>query len=300
MISEATYRLIQGYFDCENLGERALRGVAEPVVVYRVLSESDAQSRLDIARVRGLTPLVGRHSELQLLIDRWHQAKSGEGQVVLLNALPGLGKSRMVYALRAHLVDEAYTHIECRSSPYFANSALYPIIDMLQRTLRFQADDTSEQKLEKLIDNLRHYRLPLEETVPLFGALLSLPVPEDRYPPLNLSPQRQRQKTLENIVAITLELAERQPVLFILEDAHWQDASTHELLDLLIDQTSTASLLILISYRPEFQPTWGNRSDLTQITLNRLSRSQIESIAMQVAGGKVLPLKCCSNDGANV
>jgi hypothetical protein len=129
VISTATYRLIQGYFDCESLGEHALRGVAEPIAVYRVLGESGAQGRLDILSMRGLTPLIGRTSELQLLIDRWHQAKSGEGQVVLLNAEPGLGKSRMVQALREHLADEAYTRLECRSSPYFTNSALYPIID---------------------------------------------------------------------------------------------------------------------------------------------------------------------------
>jgi predicted ATPase len=211
------------------------------------------------------------------------------GKSWVLSGEAGIGKSRLIKVLKDHIADEPHTKLECRSSPYFTNSALYPIIDMVQRTLRFQVDDTPETRLEKLVHNLSQYRLPLEETVPLFASLLSLPVPEDQYPPLTLSPQRQRQKTLEAIVAITLELSEQQPVLFILEDGHWLDASTQELLGFLIDQVPTSPILVLITYRPEFQPTWGNRSYLTQVTLNRLSRSQVESIATQVAGGKTLP-----------
>jgi hypothetical protein len=218
IISDATYRLIEGYFDCETLGEHDLRGVVQPIVVYRVLRESGVQSRLDIASTRGLTPLVGREQDSGLLLERWEQVKDGQGQVVLLSGEAGIGKSRLVQVLKDHLVDEPHTRLECRSSPYFTNSALYPIIDMMQTTLRFQSDDTPEQKLEKLEQNLGQYRLPLEESVPLFSALLSLPVPEDQYPPLNLTPQRQRQKTLETILAIILELSERQPLLFILED----------------------------------------------------------------------------------
>jgi tetratricopeptide (TPR) repeat protein len=155
--------------------------------------------------------------------------------------------------------------------------------------LRFQTDDTPEQKLEKLTQNLSQYRFPLDESAPLFGALLSLPVPEDRYPQLNLSPQRQRQKTLEAIVAIILELSEQQPVLFILEDLHWTDPTTLELLELLIDQTPTASTCVLVTCRSEFQPLWSHRSFLTEMTVHRLSRDQIERMAEQVAGEKRLP-----------
>jgi hypothetical protein len=221
IISDATYRLIQGYFDCEALGEHDLRGISQPIVVYRVLQESGVQSRLDIASLRGLTPLVGRESECALLFEGWEQVKDGNGQVILLSGEAGIGKSRLVQVLKDHIADEPHTRLECRSSPYFTNSALYPMTDFLQRTLRFQANDTSEQKLEKLIQNLSHYRLPLEESVPLFSTLLSLPLPEDPYPPLNLTPQRQRQKTLEAILAIILELSERQPVLFILSSSRF-------------------------------------------------------------------------------
>jgi predicted ATPase len=161
--------------------------------------------------------------------------------------------------------------------------------DFLQRTLRFQANDTSEQKLEKLIQNLSHYRLPLEESVPLFSTLLSLPLPEDPYPPLNLTPQRQRQKTLEAILAIILELSERQPVLFILEDLHWSDPTTLEFIELLIDQIPTASIDALLTCRPEFQPSWSHRSYLAEVMVNRLSQPQIARMAEQVVGAKHLP-----------
>jgi TOMM system kinase/cyclase fusion protein len=289
VISHATYRLIEGYFECDPLGERALRGVADPVSVYRVLGASGVQGRLEIAHTRGLTPLVGRESEVTLLLELWDQVQSGQGQVVLLSGESGIGKSRLVQVLKDHVADESYSRLECRSSPYFTNSALYPIIDMVQRTLRFQVDDTPETKLDKLEQNLSQYRLSTNETVPLFGALLSLPVPEDKYPPLNLSPQRQRQKTFEAIVSMVLELAEQQPVLFILEDLHWTDPTTLEFIDLLIDQTPTTSVCILLTCRPEFQPSWSYRSYLTEMTINRLSHNQVEQMAQQVADGKRLP-----------
>jgi predicted ATPase len=145
--------------------------------------------------------------------------------------------------------------------------------------------------LDKLEQNLSQYRLPLAEMVPLFGALLSLPVPKDRYPPLILSPQCQRQKTLEAIVAIILELAERQPVFFILEDLHWADPTTLELADLLIDQTPTTFICVLLTCRPEFQPSWSHRSYLTEMMVSRLPPSQIEQLATQVAVGKALPIE---------
>src|SRR5206468_1989640 len=136
---------------------------------------------------------------------------------------------------------------------------------------------------------LRQYRLPLEDTVPLFAPLLALPLPENRYPPLNVSPQRQRQMTLETIVAIFLELAERQPVLFILEDLHWTDPTSLELLNLVLDQTPTASMLVLLTCRPQFQPSWHHRSYITEMTLNHLSHAQVEQIVTGVTQGKPFP-----------
>src|SRR5262249_43442940 len=221
---------------------------------YRVLQESGARGRLDVAVTRGLTPLVGREQEVGLLVERWEQVKAGHGHVVLLTGDAGIGKSRLVQMLKEHVANEPHIRWECRSSEYYQNTPLFPLTDLFQRLLRFQAEDTPNEKLAKLEQTLSQYRLPLEESVPLFAPVLSVPLPEHHYPPLNLSPQRQRQKRLETIVAVLLELAERQPVLFIVEDLHWTDPTTLELLNLLIDQTPTASLLVLLTCRPHFQP----------------------------------------------
>ena len=163
--------------------------------------------------------------------------------MVLLSGDAGIGKSRLVQMLKDHVANQSHTRWECRSSSYFENTALFPVTDLFQRLLQFQAEETPDEKLGKLEQMLSQYRRPLEDSVPLFAPLLSLPLPENRYPLLNLSPQRQRQKTLETMVAILQELAEHQPVLFIVEDLHWTDPTTLELLNLLIDQTPTASML---------------------------------------------------------
>jgi class 3 adenylate cyclase/predicted ATPase len=289
VVSHATYRLIQGYFECQDLGAQTLRGVSESVHVYRVLHESGARGRLDVAATRGLTPLVGREQEVGLLLERWEQTKAGQGHVVLLTGDAGIGKSRLVQVLKDHVANEPSVRWECRSLPYYQNTALYPIVDLLQRTLRWQSHHTPEEKLTTLAQALSQYRLPVEESVPLFAPLLSLPLPADHYPPLNLSPQRRRQKTLETIIAILLELAEHQPVLFIVEDLHWTDPTTLELLNLVIDQTPTASLLTLLTCRPHFQPTWSHRSYLTEITVNRLSHTQVEQIVNRITDSKTFP-----------
>jgi class 3 adenylate cyclase/predicted ATPase len=288
-ISEVTSRLVQGYFDCQDLGTQTLRGVVEPLNVYRVLRESGAHSRLDIVSARGLTPLVGREQEVGLLLERWEQVKAGHGHVVLLTGDAGIGKSRLVQMLKDHVTHEPHVRWECRSAEYAQNSALYPVIDLFQRILRFEAHETPDTRVEKLEHALSPYRLPLEETVPLFTPLLALSIPEDRYPPLALSPQRQRQKTLETIVAILLELAERQPVLFILEDLHWTDPTTLDLIGLLLDQTPTASLCVLLTCRPHFQPAWHHRSYLSEITVNRLSHAHVEQIVTRMTDGKPFP-----------
>jgi class 3 adenylate cyclase len=213
VVSSATYHLIQGYFVGQDLDEQTLRGVAEPITVYQILRESCATSRLDVAQPRGLTPLVGREQEVGLLLARWEQVKAGHGQVVLLTGDAGIGKSRLVQMLKEHVANEPHVRWECRSSEYHQNTALFPLTDLLQRLFQFHAEDTSDQKLGKLEQALSQYRLPLEESVPLFAPLLSLPLPEDRYAPLALSPQRQFQKILEALVAILLEQAERHPVM---------------------------------------------------------------------------------------
>jgi len=224
-----------------------------------------------------------------LLLERWEQVKSGQGQVVLLSGDAGIGKSRLVQMLKEYVAQEPHTRWECRSSPYFENTALFPVTDLFQRLLQFQDGDTSGEKLGKLEQTLSQYRLPLEESVPLLALLFSLPLSEDRYPPLALSPQRQRQKTLETILALLLEQSGQQPVLFIVEDLHWTDPSTLEFLALLINQSPTMSMLTLLTCRPTFQPRWRHKSYLSEVTVHRLSHTQVEQIVAGITDGKTFP-----------
>jgi len=287
VISEATFRLVQGYFVCQNVGTHALKGVAQPLLMYRVLHESGTQTRLDVAATRGLTPLVGRRKEVALLLDLWGQVKKGRSQVVELSGEAGIGKSRLVQVVKDYVADEPHTRWECRCSPYYQHTAWYPLIDLFHRTLHWQADDTPDDKLEKLEHALCQYSLALGESVPLLANLLSLPLPEERYPPLVLSPQRHRQKTLEAILAMLLELAEQQPVLLIMEDLHWVDPSTLEFLSLVVDQARTTSLCTLLTYRSEFQAPWGH-AHVTSLVLPRLPSTQVEVMVDCMTGGKLL------------
>jgi class 3 adenylate cyclase len=256
VISAATHRLIQGFFHCRDLGPHTLKGIPTPVPVYRVIEESGAQSRLEVASTTGLTPLVGREQEVGLLLEHWAQAKAGRGQVVLLNGEAGIGKSRLVQTLKERLAGEPYTRLECRCSAYHRNSPLYPIIDLYQRALQFSREDSSSAKLGKLEKALAQLPLSLSEMVPPLASLLSLPLGE-RYLPLTLTPQQQKQKTLEALLAVQMALTAQQPVLFVLEDIHWLDPSTLELLGLLVDQAATRRLFTLLTCRPIFRPCWG-------------------------------------------
>jgi predicted ATPase len=288
VVSAATFRLVQGRFSAESLATHMLKGVATPVQVYRIVGESGIPGRPDAAVTHGLSPLVGRELELTLLLERWAQVQEGLGQVVLLSGEPGIGKSRLVGVLKEHVADQPHTRLECHCSPYHQQSALYPVIDLLQRVLAFAGEDTSDAKVQKLEVALSRVQIDLRGTVPLFSALLSLPLPE-RYVPLALTPQRQRQRTLETLLAIILELAAQHPLLFIVEDLHWIDPSTLEFLTLLVDQVPTARIFALLTYRPEFVASWGTRARLTRITLNRLPRRLVENLVERIAGDKALP-----------
>jgi TOMM system kinase/cyclase fusion protein len=289
-ISHATFRLVRGYVTYQDLGAHLLKGLVAPFQVYRILGESDAQSRLDVAGAIGFTPLVGRDAEVTLLLERWAHSQDGTGQVVLLRGEAGIGKSRLVEMLRERVASEGATRRVFRCSPDHQNSALYPVIDHLQRFLHWQRDEAPETKFATLERVLQTSRLPLEDIVPLFAALLSVPLPE-RYPPLTLTPQRQRQKTQEALVAWLLEEAERQPVLAVWEDLHWADPSTLELLSLMLDQVPTARILTWLTCRPEFPPPWATQSQVTQVILHRLGRPQVERMLTSLTDGKALPPK---------
>jgi len=288
VVSPGTLQLIQGYFVCRALGVHILDNTAESLVIYQICQESEAQSRLDVARVAGLTPFVGREHEVGLLCERWTQSKSGRGQVVVLSGEAGIGKSRLVQALHEHISGEVYTRLEGRCSPYAQQSPLYPVIEQVQRWLQWRQDDTPQMKLRKLEEALLTAGCGLPEVVPLVATLCSLPLPE-RYPPLNLAPQRQKQQMLAAILTWLLQEAERQPVCLVLEDLHWVDPSTLELLHLLIDQVPLARLLVVLTCRPDFMPPWAMRSHVTHITVGRLTPTQSELMIAQVTGRKALP-----------
>ena len=291
VISAVTAQLVQRAFVLEALGTQALKGITAPMGVWRVVGPLETLREATTPAPEDVKPLVGRGEELGLIVRRWEQSKAGQGQVVLISGEAGIGKSALVETLRAHVRREGLTRVALRCSPYHTNSALYPVIAHVQQALRFERHDTAEEKLAKLEQALQTLSLPLHEVVPLMAALLAVPLPDGRYPPLHVTPLQQRQQTYDALVAWMLEEAERQPVLMVWEDLHWADPSTLELLGLFIDQAPTAPLLHLLTFRPEFVPPWPPRSHMTPLTLHRLERPQVEAMIARLADGKTLPVE---------
>jgi class 3 adenylate cyclase/predicted ATPase len=288
LISAATHDLVGDVFTCEALGAHALKGIAEPVQVWRVTGAREEEEE-EIEAAPTDFPLVGRDEEIGLLRRAWQQTKEeGHGQVVFICGEPGIGKTSLVNILRRAAREEGLTRITFRCSPYHTNSALYPVVEHWKRLLGWQPEDDAAARFTKLETVLARYRLPREESVPLFASLLSLPLGEG-YSRLDLTPQQLKQDTEDALVSLSLEEAERQPLLEVWEDVHWADASTLDVLGQLIDQAPTAPLLIILTYRPEFVPRWPARSHVMPLTLNRLERPQIEVLANRLAGGKALP-----------
>jgi class 3 adenylate cyclase/predicted ATPase len=288
VISRRTRRLVGGLFELVDLGTRALKGIAEPVRAWRVVSVSTAESRFAARQVAGLTPLVGREQELALLLDRWQQAQDGEGQVVLLSGEPGIGKSRLVLTLRERLRAKPHTALSHYCSPFHQTSALYPVIGLLERAAGFARDDAAEQKLDKLEALLAQTTEDVAGATPLIAALLAIPAGA-RYPPLTFSPQRQMERTLQALLDQLAGLAARQPVLVLWEDVHWSDPTSLELLGLTVARVQTLPALVIVTFRPAFTPPWRGQAHITALTLNRLSRKRGAAMVAEVTGGKALP-----------
>jgi class 3 adenylate cyclase/predicted ATPase len=290
-ISGATQRLVQGLFELRDLGARTVRGFAGPVTVYQVVEERPMRSRLELAAVTGLTTLVGRDHEVGLMLDRWERSREGAGQVLLLSGEPGIGKSRLAQVLRDRTGAEPHSSVECRCSPYYTNSALYPLIDLLQRLAGLDPEEVAERKLDKLEGFLEHRGFTLPGPAPLFASLLSIP-DGSRYGPLDLSPDEQRRQTLDALLEVLLRAEADLPAILVVEDLHWADPSTVELLGPLVDRVATARMLVLFTYRPEFTPPWPIRGYMTQLGVSRLTPTQAEVMVEQVAVGRLSTAVC--------
>jgi predicted ATPase len=293
LISAATQRLIEDQFECQPFGSHLVKGIDTPIAVYQVQSERQTIGQLEGKAT--LTPLVGREQEVGLLFDRWEQVKEGRGQVVLLSGEPGIGKSRLAYTLKEHVVNEGSLFFEARCSPYYQHSALYPLIEVFQRTLLLTRQDTDEEKVQKLERALVLYGM--QDTLPLFTALLSLPTPS-HYSPLNLTPQKQRERTLQALLQLLMAQAERQATVSVWEDLHWADPSSLEFLSLLIEQIPTSKLLLVLTFRPEFTPPWKPRSHISQLVLNRLGKRQVQEMVKRVVDQALLPSTSSGRTGS--
>ena len=289
VVSAATRAMLGDHFDLEDLGASELKGFAEPVLAWRVLSARDVESRFAATRTGNSAPLVGRQEEMGLLLRAWDGSSHGRGQVVLIQGEAGVGKSRLVEGLReAAGKDRIWVAIRC--SPFHTASAFHPIIEHLKRVFGWQPEDIAQQHLAKLEAGLAGFKtMPLSESVRLFADLMSVPLPEDRHPRLSMTAQQQRDATLDAIIAWLIETAERGPVLMAWEDLHWADPTTLEALGMLIEQAPTAAMLVVATYRPELTPPWPQRSHMIPITLNRLERPEVETMVGHLAGGRPLP-----------
>ena len=287
VIAESTRKLLGNLFELQDLGAKELKGIAEPVRAWAALRTSSAEGRFEALHASGLTALVGREEELELLLRRWSKAKSGEGQVVLLSGEAGIGKSRLTAALLERLADEPHTRLRYFCSPQHTDSALYPIISQMERAAGLAHDDTAQTKLDKL-DAVLAQTSTSKQDAALFADMLSLPN-DGRYPTLELTPEQRRQKTLEALISQVEALARQSPVLMILEDAHWTDPTSLEAFGRVVECIRRLPVLLIVTFRPDFDAPWIGRPHVTFMAINRLGERDIDAMIDGVVGNKLLP-----------
>jgi class 3 adenylate cyclase/predicted ATPase len=286
VIAETTRRLLGNLFELKDLGAKELKGVTEPVRAWLALRASTVESRFEALHPSGLTALVGREEETDLLLRRWSRAKSDEGQVVLISGEAGIGKSRLTAALLENLAPEPHRRLRYFCSPQHTDSAFYPIIGQMERVAGLLHDDTLQQKLDKLDALLAQTSTSIEDSA-LFAEMLSLPN-DGRYPTLELTPQQRRQKTLEALTAQMETLSRQQPVLMIFEDAHWADPTSLEAFGRAVDRIRTLKVLLLVTFRLDFDAPWVGRPYVTALIINRLAEHQAGAMIDRIIGNRLL------------
>ena len=287
VISDGTRRLLGHFFEFEDLGTRDLKGIAAPVQVWAVLRPTSSTNRFEALHRSGMTTLVGREEEYEVLRRRWSKAKEGEGQVVLLAGEAGIGKSHLTVALSERLKGERYIRVRCFCSPQHTNSALHPSIGQMERAAAFARDDALQAKLDKLDALLRQTSTSPEDSA-LLVAMLSLPN-DGRYPLLELTPQQRRQKTMDALIGQVEVLSSSAPVLVVFEDVHWADPTSLELIGRLVSNIASHRVLLLISFRPEFEAPWIEQAHVTALALNRLAPGDVDVLIDQIVGNNPLP-----------
>ena len=288
IVTRAVNRLVSGLFVVEERGAHQLKGIAEPVRLYQVMRLSSVRNRLAASMTHGLTPFVGRDDETRLLRARWERATDGEGQVVFISGEAGIGKSRLVRQFRKQLAQTPHLWLECAGSPYFQNTPLYPIADMLQQGYAHRGDGSETSKLSELERDLERAGLKLAEAVPLIAPMLNVSVGK-KYPPLTLSPEQQRKRLLTTLAEWLFGAA--QPVMMAVEDLHWFDATSLELIQLIIEQAATARVMLVCTARPEFRAPWSLRTHHAQFTLNRLSAVHVRELVASVVAHSALSVE---------
>ncbi len=288
IVAEITRRLAGGAVEAEDIGAHSLKGIVEAERAWRVNGLSQTEGRFVAAHGTHLSPLVGRDSELALLMDKWQRAKTGDGQLVLLCGEPGIGKSRLIQELRDAVQADAGYSFLYQCSPFHTDTAFHPISETFAREARFRPDEPAESKLDKLDARLAAIGLKVDEASPLIASALSIPTGE-RYPPLEMSPQLQKQRTIEALVEAMVGAARQVPLLFLGEDMHWCDPSSLETASRIIEQIGELRLLAVYAYRPEFVPPWPAADNVTTVALSRLGDPTVGELVDGLTGGKPLP-----------
>jgi class 3 adenylate cyclase/tetratricopeptide (TPR) repeat protein len=288
VVSESTRRLLGRNFELQPLGPQELKGFKSPVPAWSVLRERDNVSRFEASRSEAMTPFVGREQEIALLVNRWRRATKGEGQVALLSGEAGIGKSRILAALRERIGDERHLAFRYQCSPHHGNDAFYPVIGQIWRGAGFVSGEPAAARLDKLEMMISRAQLDIGEIVPYLASLLAIPT-EGRYPALEMSPSEVKERTIAALISMVVGVAKSVPVVMLLEDAHWIDPTSLDLTGRLVERVQDLAVLIVVTARPEFAAPWIGRPHFTALALNRFERSQVVTMIDRIMSSRALP-----------